>query len=268
MVHLGGERDWSKRVHLAADLAKRFQSTLIGVAGWLPMPAFALDDISVSADDTSDVEFQKMKNLLAEMEVRFRASTKQVFRVEWRGMLDYPRDLVPRDARAADLIIIGRERVPTDPYFALNPGVTVLRAGRPVLVVPDELESLWGRRILIAWKDTRESRRAVSDAVPFLQAAEEVMIVEVCEPGTQTQSQKNVDDVANYLQRHKIAVGMKAFLQTERAVADELLRFAQDEKADLIVAGGYGHTRLGEWLFGGVTRNLLAKSPVCCLFSH
>ena len=64
MVHLGGERNWSKRVHLAADLAGRFNSALIGVAGWLPMPAFALDDIPI-ADDTTDPEFQKMKMLLA-----------------------------------------------------------------------------------------------------------------------------------------------------------------------------------------------------------
>lgn len=99
--------------------------------------------------------------------------------------------------------------------------MAVLRAGRPVLVVPEQLESLAAERILIAWKDTRESRRAVSDALPFLRLAKELMIVEVCEAGSQTQSQKNVDDVANYLQRHDIAVGIKAFLQTERTVADE-----------------------------------------------
>lgn len=121
MVHLGGDRDWSKRVHLAADLASRFHSTLIGAAGWLPMPAFVLDDTGVGDEDTTEAEFQKMKGLLADMEQRFRASAKRVNRVEWRGMLDYPRDLVPREARAADLIIVGRERVPTDPYFALNP---------------------------------------------------------------------------------------------------------------------------------------------------
>jgi nucleotide-binding universal stress UspA family protein len=63
-------------------------------------------------------------------------------------------------------------------------------------------------------------------------------------------------------------VGAKVFLRAEHSVAGELLRSAKDENSDLIVAGGYGHSRLGEWVFGGVTRDLLVKSQVCCLFSH
>ena len=267
MVHLGAERGWDKRVQLAADLADRFQSALIGTAGWLPMPAFALDDIAID-DKTIDSERQKMVDLLAEMEEKFRASAKHVNHLEWRGTLDYPRDLVPRESRAADLLIIGRESVPGDPYFSLNPGITILRAGRPVLVVPDGVESLAARRIVVAWKDTRESRRATSDALPFLRKAEEVIIVEVCERGAEVQSQKQINDVADYLARHKVVVGAKIFLRAEQSVANELLRVTKDEKADLVVAGGYGHSRLGEWIFGGVTRDLLVNSPVCCLFSH
>jgi nucleotide-binding universal stress UspA family protein len=231
------------------------------------MPAYALDDTAVG-DETIDNERNKMTALLAEMEEKFRASAKHVDRVEWRGTLDYPRDLVPREARAADLVIIGRERVPGDPYFSLNPGVTVLRTGRPVLVVPDQIDSLTLRRVVVAWKDTREARRAVRDALPFLRNAAEVIIVEVCEEGTEAQSQKQIDDVATYLARHKVVVGAKIFLRAEQSIANELLRVTNDEKADLIVAGGYGHSRLGEWMFGGVTRDLLANSPVCCLFSH
>jgi nucleotide-binding universal stress UspA family protein len=183
-------------------------------------------------------------------------------------MLDYPRTMVPREARAADLLIIGRERVAGDPYFSLNPGNTVLRAGRPVLVVPDGIDALPAKRVMIAWKDTRESRRAVADALPFLRRADDVMLVEVCEHGAEAQSEQHIGDVANYLARHQIKVAAKAFLHTERPVAEELLRFARDERADLIVSGAYGHSRLGEWIFGGVTRDLLATSPLCCLLSH
>ena len=267
MVHLGAGRDWNKRVRLAADLADRFQSALIGVAGWLPIPAFAIDDIAAN-DETTDGERQKMTALLAEMGEKFRASVKHLNRVEWRGTLDYPRTLVPREARAADLLIIGRERVPGDPYFSLNPGITILRAGRPVLVVPDEVDSLAARRVVVAWKDTRESRRAVRDALPFLRNAEEVMIVGVCEHETEAQSRQPIDDVTNYLLRHRVIVAAKAYLHTEQSVANELLRFTKEERADLIIVGGYGHTRLGEWIVGGVTRDLLADSPVCLLFSH
>ena len=261
MVHLGAEQYWDKRARLAADLAIRFQSALIGVAGWLPVPAVALDGIAEN-------ERQKMTALLAEMGESFRTSTKHVSHVEWRGILDYPRTLVPREARAADLLVIGRERVAGDPFYALNPGVTIIRAGRPVLVVPNDLEALSARRVVVAWKDTRESRRAVRDALPFLPDAEEVMVVEVSEHGADQQSQKSIDDVTDYLARHKVLVAAKAYLRTRQPPAQELLRFAAEEGADLVVAGGYGRSRLGEWIFGGVTRDLLADSPVCCLFSH
>ena len=270
MVHVGTERDWSRRVAVAAELAGRFDAALIGVAGWLASPAFAIDEPSVVANhEPPGADWQQAEaRRLAELGEKFRSAARHVRQVEWRGVLDYPRTLVPREARAADLVIVGQERVTGDPYFSLNPGIAILRAGRPVLVVPEDIGSLAARRVVIAWKDTRESRRAVCDALPLLRDASEVMIVEVCEHGEEAQSESHVKDVAEYLMRHKVIVAAKAFLHTKQTVAAEILRFARDEGSDLIVTGGYGRSRLGEWFFGGVTRELLADSPVCCLFSH
>ena len=135
-------------------------------------------------------------------------------------------------------------------------------------MVPDGRDRLEASRVVVAWKEAREARRVVRDALPFLQEAKAVMIVEVCEPGTDARAQQQIDDVATYLQRHKVDVEAKAYLHTERTVAQELLRFAGDARADLVVAGGYGHSRLGELILGGVTRSLLADSAVCCMFSH
>jgi nucleotide-binding universal stress UspA family protein len=267
MVNLDGRPNSEKRARLAADLADRFQSALIGVAGRCYLPSFLANGAAAEAGQ-DDGERQEMMKLLAGMEGRFRAAAKQVRQVEWRGIFDYTNNLVPIEARAADLVIVGRRQSPGDLYFALDPGMTILRAGRPLLVVPEELDALAARRVVVAWKDTRESRRAVRDALPFLRDAKEVIIVEVGEHRTETQSQKHIDDVAGYLLRHKVVVGAKAYLHTERSVAGELLRFAKGEKADLIVAGAYGHARLSEWIFGGATRDLLANSPICCLFSH
>jgi nucleotide-binding universal stress UspA family protein len=267
MVHMDATPGAGKRAQLAADLADRFQSALIGVAGRSYLPSFLADGNAEKAGQ-EDGERREMSKLLAGIEKTFRAAAKQVRQVEWRGVFDYTNNLVPLEARAADLVIVGRRERPGDLYFALDPGMTVLRAGRPVLVVPEGLDSLAARRVVVAWKDTRESRRAVQDALPFLQGAQEVMIVEVCERGTEMQSQQRIGDVAEYLIRHKVVVGAKAFLHTELPVARELLRYAKDEKADLVVAGGYGHIRLSEWIFGGATRDLLAESPICCLFSH
>ena len=112
------------------------------------------------------------------------------------------------------------------------------------------------------------SRRAVRDAIPILQLAQEVILIELSELGEQPDAARHLDDVTNYLVRHKVIVGAKLYYRPERPVTDELLRLASEEKADMIVIGGYGHSRLGERILGGVTRNLLDVSPICCLFSH
>jgi nucleotide-binding universal stress UspA family protein len=74
--------------------------------------------------------------------------------------------------------------------------------------------------------------------------------------------------VARYLMRHRISVGSATAAAVKHGVADHLIDLASVEGADLIVTAAYGHNRLGEWIFGGVTRELLASSPVCCLMSN
>jgi nucleotide-binding universal stress UspA family protein len=267
MVHFDDAPGARQRARLAADLAGRFNAALIGIAGHAYLPSFLADGHPAAAGE-NDGERREMTQLLAAFERSFRLLTKQANKVEWRGSMACANDLVPREARAADLVIIGRARDPADLFYSLDPGVAILRAGRPVLFVPDELAAVAARRVVVAWKDGREARRAVRDALPFLQEADEVMIVTVCEHGTEEQAQKSIDDLASYLRRHKVEVRIRAYLHTTQSIAGELLRFVRDENADLIVAGGYGRSRLGEWALGGVTRDLLASSPVCCLFSH
>jgi nucleotide-binding universal stress UspA family protein len=172
------------------------------------------------------------------------------------------------ESRAADLVIIGNERETKDPFRALDPGSLLLKAGRPVLVVPKVVSSLSLRRVAIAWKDAREARRAVLDALPFLQKADSVVIVEVSEDGDTNRSGHPVGDVARYLARHGIEIVTEQARPAKASATEELLRLIRDDDIDMIIAGAYGHSRLGEWVFGGVTRGLLARSPVCCLFSH
>ena len=267
MVHVGAGRIDGRRIRLAVDLANRFHARLIGIAGRTYLPPFLAEDPAPDAE-RNDGERREMMDVLADMGKKFHAAAQHIEHVEWRGIPDDANSIVAREARAADLVIIGRKQDPRDLYYSLDPAITILRAGRPVLFVPDEIDSLEARRIVVAWKDSREARRAVRDALPFLNRAKEATIVTVCEHGTETQAIKHIEDVENYLARHKVIVGEKAFLHTEQSIATELLRFAKEEKADLIVAGGYGHSRLGEWALGGVTRELLWESPLCCLLSH
>jgi nucleotide-binding universal stress UspA family protein len=266
MVHLEIEPHVPRRVDIAVDLAERFQAALIGVAGWAPHPAFAAEGVVIDAEYTAR-EFDDMRVRLAETEAAFRQATKPLRNVEWRGSLEMPIDVVLREARAADLLVLGRAQRSADWYRFLDVGGTLLRAGRPVLVVPPDIDRLSARRIVVAWKDTRECRRAVLDAMPFLTAADEVLLMQACE--RTPEAERRLDDVTAYLVRHRVAVGAKMCLPAKKGtVAAKLLSFAADEKADLLVAGGYGHSRLGEWIFGGVTKEVIEKSPICCLLSH
>ena len=141
-----------------------------------------------------------------------------------------------RNARAADLIITGSQTVRPDATRQINPGDLVLRAGRPVLVVPSGAEFLRLNSVVIAWKDTREARRAVSDALPLLHKAREVIVVELLDEADKTAAKARVDDVAHWLIRREIsasAIATKALV----GVTDRLTILAQDEGAGIIVAG-------------------------------
>jgi nucleotide-binding universal stress UspA family protein len=266
MVHIDAERPSGQRIELAVGLARRFGAALIGVTGWSPGLGFGVSGALIEADPSMR-QAQEMRALLDAAEKDFRAAAAHLPH-EWRGQVGLPIDVVVRESRAADLVIVARERASEGFLVPLDVGGTILRLGRPVLAVPNGFDSLQARRIIVAWKDVREARRALSDALPFLQEADDVLIAEVSEQGEEAEAQKRLDDVIKYLRGHKVSVGAKVYLRTKNTIASELLRFASDEKADLLVAGAYGHSRLGEWVFGGVTRELLAGSPICCLLSH
>ena len=267
MVHVDVDAELGSRVGIAADLAERFRAHLIGVAGWAPMSVFLAEEAR-NEPTPPEAHLQDMKTLLDQKGDKFLAAVgKLKGRAEWRSGLDFPTEFVAREARAADLIIIGNERENQDPFRALDPGSFLLKAGRPVLVVPKRVASFSPRHVAIAWKDVREARRAVLDALPFLQRAETVMIVEMVESGSE-QSFGGVKDVGAYLARHGVKTVAERLRPAEVTAANSLLRVIEDENVDLLVTGAYGHSRLGEWAFGGVTRDLLLESPICCLFSH
>jgi nucleotide-binding universal stress UspA family protein len=267
MVHLDAEVDSSNRLGIAVDLANRFHAALIGIVGLSPGMGYAADVAVIDADPAKTQE-KEMDALLAARRNAFCAAARDIDRMDFRGQLQIPLNAVVEESRSADIVIMGRQAPPERHFLTVDPGVAILRMGRPVLAVPDNVSSLAARRVAIAWKDVREARRAVRDALPLLKGAHQVFIAEVSERGAEPETKRGLDDVGNYLRGHGIAVAAEAFLRPGGTVADELMRFTEEQKADLLVAGAYGHSRLGEWAFGGVTRDLLARSRVCCLWSH
>lgn len=271
MVHVEADSDINKHlgshVGVAVSLAERFGAHVIGVGGWAPMSVFVAE---AAREGVSPPEphLQDMKTLLDRKGEQLRAALSGTGQtMEWRSVLDNPTDVVSREARAADLIIVGSSADRLDPFRSLDIGRLILAAGRPVLYVPPMRTALPLRRAAIAWKDTREARRAVRDALPLLQAAGSVLIVEVEEAGQEHHAQRG-GDLARYLARHGIQAVTGRAPRAEVTVIDTLLHTIEMENVDLLVAGAYGHSRLGEWMFGGVTRELLRQSPICCLLSH
>src|SRR5215471_8429513 len=229
MVHVDIERDCEQRVQVALALADRFQATLIGVAGSALWPAFVAGDVGLT--ESNQYDLQKATARFDETGKTFRAQGRSLERIEWRSALEPPGELLLREARAADLLIVGRRHSEN----GADPGVIVLRAGRPVLLAPDTIAALPLRRVVVAWKDTRECRRAVRDALPFLQQAKEVLLVGMGEHESQSHGKKELADVAAYLVRHRVIVAAEVWRRPRRPVAAELLHIVEEEKADLVV---------------------------------
>jgi nucleotide-binding universal stress UspA family protein len=179
-----------------------------------------------------------------------------------------PAECLARESRAADLIILGRDATEFGRFRSVDPGDVLMRAGRPILTVPSGTTALDAKHVLIAWKDTREARRAVHDALPLMKEAESVCVVEIAGETDADAATARAADVAGFLARHGIPAKAERHLLERSGIADTLILLAEQHSADLIVSGGYGHARLREWVFGGVTADLLSRSPKCCLFSH
>jgi nucleotide-binding universal stress UspA family protein len=265
MAYVDADGIPEQRVCVAASLADKFNATLIGLSAFGP-PHLGK---GVVIQGVTESDIKEMRATLAAKGNWFRSiAGADHRRLEWRPILDFPIDALAREARSADLIVIGHTMGAGDAYRSLDPGASLLTIGRPTLIVPEGVRSLRAERVVIGWKDTREARRAVQDALPFLHEAAWVTVVEICGSGEEGAAQEHIGDVVRYLTRHRINGSARVIPNQQGSGAAQLIKLAQDEGADLLVTGAYGHSRLGEWIFGGMTRDLLATNSICCLMSH
>lgn len=247
-------------IEAARDLAERMDATLIGLcAADAQWPMVAADGGTLAVEywqkDRDDIKVQ-FRQLHAEFD-RLTAGR----RAEWREALDAPTRALAGTARVADLVVMraAKGAATGDSARAAAPGSVVLQAGRPVLVLAHGSRRVPLKKAVITWKDTREARRALADALPLLSVTQEVVVVtvaKVIEPWIR----KGVADVVAFLGRHGIAARSELIEAPDDG--GKLLDFMTASGADLVVSGAYGHSRLREWAFGGVTRSLLDHSGI------
>jgi nucleotide-binding universal stress UspA family protein len=270
MVGLSIDQPNEARLEIAGQLAERFGARVIGItaAEFSPPLYFTSGE---QAQKLLDQGRAAIKNRLAELESEFRAAMQnRVTEMEWRCAEDFPSRYIVQQARASDIIVVGEAGRGTiaDPFVQVSPSDLVMQTGRPLLVVPDACSWLDLRSVLIAWKDTAEARRAVADALPMLRKATDITIAEIVEEQVdRAAALSRVKDVAAWLSRHGVTASEQVPEECGEPGA-QLDRIASEIGAGVVVAGAYGHSRLREWILGGVTRRLLNPSNRGSLLSR
>jgi nucleotide-binding universal stress UspA family protein len=264
MVHLELGRSNAGLLKIAGDLAVRFRAGVIGIAACQPI-RIGYGDAYLSGD-VIEQDREEIEKEIHAAEAEFRAALQpRSIALEWRSATTFEllSDYLANEARNADLIITGVDRNDSlfDTSRHVNMGDFVMRAGRPVLIVPTGAEKIGLDRVLVGWKDTREARRAIFDAVPLLRKATQVTVIEIVDEDNSKIVREQLKDVAGWLDRHGI-VAETAVSVSSGGDASLLRDVARQRGADLIVAGAYGHSRLREWVFGGVTYDLLLCSDI------
>lgn len=177
-------------------------------------------------------------------------------------------DQIGRIGRRFDLIVVGQpSRKGSAPDQVVDEGV-LFDSGRPVIFVPYiQKTGMTLRRVMICWDGSRAAARAVADALPFLQKAKQVEVVIVSEKPAKTDEVPGAD-LGQHLARHGLTVDIKHITSPDIDVPSTILSHAADSDADMLVMGGYGHSRLREFILGGTTRSLLESMTVPVLMSH
>ncbi|MDY6924173.1 MAG: universal stress protein [Pseudomonadota bacterium] len=267
-VEEGAESD--SRVELACDLALAFNAHLTGLcAGSIAPPLY--DPLAAGA---MVGELLTLYRDMAEADVeRAQAAFTGIVHARevaasWRGEIGFPGEICARAARAADLVVLGG-RNSRAPYHAPDVAEVLMSCGRPVLVTPPtRVRNPVGEHALVAWKDTRESRLALTAAIPLLQRASGVTVFAIRPDGESGATDVEMADIVQYLARHEITAEPITALRGGTPAGRQILDEALARNAGLIVAGGYGHARLREWALGGVTQTLLTESTLCLLLAH
>ena len=272
LVHCDASRSIGSRLSAAADVAQHFEARLVGVHAREPFEVLSFTDGGMAMGPLMEAYRAGCDAAEKTAAAAYTKATKgRNFPSEWRVAEAFSDDAIALNARYADLLIVGQAD-PDDPAGSRNdlPEAMAFATGRPVLVVPQiGAPSTVGKTVMLCWNATRESARAAADALPFLQAADKVIVL-IVDPDKSPNGhgQEPGADVAAWLARHGVKVMVQRDVAADTEIGEVILSRAADNGVDLIVMGVYGHSRLREFVLGGASRTLLSSMTVPVLMSH
>jgi nucleotide-binding universal stress UspA family protein len=271
LAHFDSTERAATRLRVAASIAGDFDAhlaTVYSIVSPLYSEPFVADGGAFVAQEL--LRFQERKD--ADARAAFDRLVPTFGRpVEWRGEAGDPATVVNEHSRYADLVVVGQydDDQPNDttPDFI---GRVIMGAGRPVLVVPyaGTFEAV-GRRVMVSWNASREAAIAVTAALPILRRATDVQVTTFnARSGRGGHGDIPGADIATFLARHGVKANVSGSTSKELDIGSQILSRADDYQSDLIVMGGYGHSRAFEFVMGGATRTLLEAMTVPVIFAH
>lgn len=248
-----------------AHLTGAFVFPLLRAAGPDAFVAGAAIRQLVESLDSESVRLERAAHACFE-----RAAGAAGVATEWRTIRSLSSQEFVTHARYADIAVVSR------PVRGGERGCPVALAqslvfasGRPVILVPPRAPSTTASRVLVGWSASREATRAVADALPLLARAHAVQLLVIDpDPRVERHGQAPGSDIARHLARHGVSVEVRVVASDGHEAASLLLALARAFGSDLVVIGAYGHSRLSELVFGGVTRTALREADLPVLMSR
>lgn len=271
LVRLDGTPGDEVRFAASGSLAKLFDAQIVGLLlNVLPEPALAEANVSVDYwTRMLEQARQRGREMEEDLGKRLRDIAASAELRRFDVYAEEQAGVTARECRTAD-VFLGLRLSDVDKTGELHSVVeeVLFESGRHLFLIADQKSFDQGfEHAMIAWNRSREAARAVAEALPYLAKSRQVTIVTV-EHGGAPETPARGDELVAYLGCHGIDATVHVAKERGLDTSSTLLRAIGERKADLVVMGGYGHSRLREWLLGGVTYKLLRKSPVSLVIAH
>jgi nucleotide-binding universal stress UspA family protein len=273
LLHLDHSSGCRNRLETAFELARRYDATITGlfVVPNYVVPSYVEAQISVDLiTDVTEKAIARAKQTLADYQELASAADVNF---EAHAMEGQVVPILREHSKYADLLLLGQDQ-PDDPdntSYGLADALLFEGACACMVVPHSGKVQAPGKRVLVTWNASRESARALREAMPLLSGAETVVVLSTEPDDIDTEIARghpHAQELTRFLESHGIDSVSSGISDTDMSPSDAIMGQAADMNADLIVMGAYGHTRLREIILGGVTRDLLKQTPVTLLLAH